>query len=132
MYEIKVRWGDTDPAAIVFYPNFYRWMDEAAHEWFEAAGCPVTKLQQEENIIVPLLEAFCQFKIPLVHEDRVSVYSTVTEVRSKTFKIEHQFFKGDKLAAEGYERRAWTSTAAGVPTAVPIPDYMREKMQGPV
>ena len=26
-YRFKVRWGDTDPATIVFFPNFYRWMD---------------------------------------------------------------------------------------------------------
>lgn len=34
-YTFKVRWGDTDPAKIVFFPNFYRWMDEATHEFFE-------------------------------------------------------------------------------------------------
>ena len=28
-YRFKIRFGDTDAAGIVFYPNYYRWMDEA-------------------------------------------------------------------------------------------------------
>lgn len=27
-YRVKVHWGDTDAAGIVFYPNYYKWMDE--------------------------------------------------------------------------------------------------------
>jgi acyl-CoA thioesterase FadM len=28
---LPVEWGDTDAAGIVFYPNYYRWFDRAAH-----------------------------------------------------------------------------------------------------
>ena len=33
-----VEFGDCDPAGIVFYPNFLRWMDAAALHFFRAAG----------------------------------------------------------------------------------------------
>ena len=29
-YSVTVQFGDCDPAGIVFYPNFQRWMDEAS------------------------------------------------------------------------------------------------------
>ncbi|MFB4162437.1 acyl-CoA thioesterase [Alteribacillus sp. JSM 102045] len=125
IYDIKVAWGDTDAAAIVFYPNFYRWMDQATHELFEAAGYPASKLQKEEQVILPLLETFCQFKSPLVHEDRVSIHSEVTEINNKVFKVEHQFRKGEQVVAEGYEKRAWTSTAEGKPKAAPVPSFIK-------
>ena len=38
--EFTVEFGDCDPARIVFYPNFFRWMDSAARHYFEAAGLP--------------------------------------------------------------------------------------------
>ena len=56
-YSFKVRWGDTDPAAIVYFPNFYRWMDEATHEFLTEIGHPTSELMETEKIGVPLLES---------------------------------------------------------------------------
>ncbi|OMP66010.1 acyl-CoA thioesterase [Domibacillus epiphyticus] len=125
IHRIKVVFGDTDAAGIVFYPNFYRWMDQAAHELIGAALLPVSKLQSERHIILPLLETFCQFKSPLFFEDIVEVHSEVVGMNQKVLKIEHVFKKGDHTAAAGYEVRAWTSTESGKPKAVPIPNDVR-------
>ena len=35
-----VEFGDCDPAQIVFYPNFFRWMDAASLHFFAPAGVP--------------------------------------------------------------------------------------------
>lgn len=61
-YKFRVRWGDTDAAGIVFYPNFYKWMDDATHEFLAVIGSPSSTLYVEQKISVPLLEADCQFK----------------------------------------------------------------------
>ena len=37
-YSVVVEWGDCDPAKIVFYPNFFRWMDAASWAFFAANG----------------------------------------------------------------------------------------------
>ena len=126
-YSFKVKWGDTDAAGIVFYPNFYKWMDEATHEFFAAIGLPTSTLYAEQQVSVPLLEANCQFKSPLLFEDHVTVRSTVVELHQKVFKISHRFFKNEKIVAEGYEVRAWTSFKEK-PKAHPIPNEVREKM----
>ncbi|WP_439021953.1 acyl-CoA thioesterase [Bacillus thuringiensis] len=126
-YKFKVRWGNTDAAGIVFYPNFYKWMDDATHEFLAAIGSPSSTLYVEQQISVPLLEANCQFKSPLFFEDHVTVRSSVVEMHQKVFKISHMFFKDEKMVAEGYEIRAWTSFIEK-PKAHPIPNHIREKM----
>ncbi|RLL43977.1 acyl-CoA thioesterase [Oceanobacillus piezotolerans] len=126
-YQFKVRWGDTDAAGIVFYPNFYKWMDEATHEYFTAIGFPTSALYTEQQIATPLLEANCQFKSPLLFEDHVTVRSSVVELRKKVFKISHQFVKDEETVAEGYEVRAWTSFKEKA-KACPIPEHVRDKM----
>ncbi|OLN21235.1 4-hydroxybenzoyl-CoA thioesterase [Domibacillus antri] len=128
IHRLKVAFGDTDAAGIVFYPNFYRWMDQAAHELIGAAVLPVSKLQTERQIILPLLETFCQFKSPLFFEDLVEVHSEVVEMKEKVMKIEHVFKRGDHIVASGYEVRAWTSTESGTPKAVPVPDDVRSAL----
>lgn len=74
-YRFDVKWGDTDAAGIVFYPNFYKWMDEATHHFFAAAGFSSSRILAERQTIIPLLEAHCQFKSPLQFEDEVEVQS---------------------------------------------------------
>lgn len=126
IHRIKVYFGDTDAAGIVFYPNFYRWMDQATHEFIQAKFKPVSKLQQERNIIIPLLETFCQFKSPLFFDDQVEIHSQITELKNKVFKIEHVFKRDGQVVANGYEVRAWTSTEPPQLKAVPIPDDVKE------
>lgn len=124
-YPYEVKWGDTDAAGIVFFPNFYKWMNEATHHFFKEIGYPCSKLFETEKIGVPLLEAKCQFKTPLLFEDEVTVVSTVREIRNKVLIFDHSFVRDGVEVAVGYEIRAWTSFE-GKPKAVPIPDSIRE------
>ena len=127
-YSFKVRWGDTDPATIVFFPNFYRWMDEATHEFLTELGHPTSELMEQERISVPLLESNCKFKTPLVFDDEAVVITEVVEIHNKVFKLSHSFYRGDTFIAEGFTLRAWTSFD-GKPKAVTIPASIREKLE---
>ena len=127
-FHFQVRRGDTDAAGIVYYPNFYKWMDDATHAYLAAIGYPSSELFEKQKIGVPLLEANCIFKRPLLFEDQVVVKSYVEELHNKVFKIKHVFVRGDQVVAEGYGVRAWTSFKEEKPKAQPIPDDIREKM----
>ncbi|WKB37204.1 thioesterase family protein [Terrilactibacillus sp. S3-3] len=111
---------------MVYYPNFYKWMDEATHHYFREIGYPTSKLFFDQQVSVPLLEAHCVFKKPLLFEDRVVVESSIKELHNKVINIGHTFKRGEQTIAEGYEIRAWTSFKGGL-KAQPIPDEVREK-----
>ena len=38
VFRVGVQFGDCDPAGIVFFPNFSRWMDAASHHFFVGCG----------------------------------------------------------------------------------------------
>ncbi|WP_100398691.1 acyl-CoA thioesterase [Bacillus sp. FJAT-44742] len=127
-YHIKVRWGDTDAATIVYYPNFYKWMDEATHEFFEAAGYSTPALQKNYKIQLPLLEASCTFKAPLKHNDKVQVITFIEEINRKVLRFRHEFIKENSVIAIGYEKRAWTTVENDQMKAVPVPDFIKEAL----
>ncbi|MGE7767216.1 acyl-CoA thioesterase [Peribacillus sp. NPDC096540] len=128
-YDFQVKWGDTDAAGIVYYPNFYSWMDEATHHFFKTLGHPTSKLFTEYQIGVPLLEAYCSFRIPLFHEDDVQIQTEAIEIRDKVFKLTHTFMRDNDVIAEGYELRAWASVAEHKPKAQSIPEDLKSKME---
>lgn len=127
-YEFKVRWGDTDAAGIVFTPNFYKWMDEATHEYLAYLIKPSSKLFIEDQLALPILEAFCQFNKPLLFEQTVVIETTVLDIQNKTFKLKHSFKRGNDEVATGYMVRAWTSFI-DKPKAMPIPDLVVERLK---
>lgn len=124
IWDFKVRFGETDAAGIVYYPNFYKWMDQATHEMFSSVDMSTNKLLRE-NKGIPLVEAFCQFKHALHFEDQVKVVSEVVEVRNKVFRIQHTFYLGDIVSAEGYEVRIWIDSSEGRLKSAPIPEELR-------
>ncbi|MBO1626669.1 acyl-CoA thioesterase [Bacillus arachidis] len=124
-YKYTVNWGDTDAAGIVFYPNFYRWMDQASHHFFSAIGYPSSQLFVDEKIGLPLLEAKCEFKFPLRFEDEVCIRSSIIELRDKVFKIRHEFLKNGIVIANGYEVRAWADFSTEKIKAISIPEKIR-------
>lgn len=126
IHRIKVYFGDTDAAGIVFYPNFYRWMDQAAGELFGNAIGPISKMQKEDNIFLPLLETHCKFYAPLFLEDIVEIHSRVSEINNKTLRVEHDFIRDNQTVAQGYEIRAWAKKKDGKLKANPVPDEVKE------
>ena len=40
-YTVSVEFGDCDPAGIVFFPNFLRWIDSSSRHYFVECGVPV-------------------------------------------------------------------------------------------
>ncbi len=126
-YKVKVHWGDTDAAGIVFYPNFYKWMDEATHEFFSVIGYPTDTLYKE-NVVLPLMETHCNFKRPVLYNVELSIKSEVVFLKEKVFKLSHHFYCEGQLVAEGYEVRAWASTAKERTKAVAIPEQVKNKL----
>jgi 4-hydroxybenzoyl-CoA thioesterase len=107
---VKVRWSEADPAGIVFYPRFFEWFDLGTAALFESVGLPWGELFTAERIVgVPILETGARFASPVRYGDEVRIRSAVSEVREKTFRVEHEVSVGGRPCATGFELRAWVA-----------------------
>ena len=124
-YDVTVHWGDTDPARIVFYPNYFAWFDESTRLLFDSVGLPWEKLMEKYRIHgLPIVEAHAKFLAPSKFRDEIVVESSVVEWNEKTFKVGHTVLNRGVRAVEGYEVRVWTNPRPDDPArlrAVPIP-----------
>lgn len=98
-----VEWGDCDPAGIVFFPNFFRWMDAASLHFFRAAGVPPWREFEAQSGIVgtPLVDASAKFLRPATYGDVIDVQTEVDEWRGKSFVMSHIIRRGDDVLVEG-------------------------------
>ena len=129
--EFVVEFGDCDPAQIVHYPNFFRWMDAASRHFFIAAGVPAWHdLEPAEGIIgTPLVDASARFVRPATYGDRLAVETLVAEWRGKSFVMKHVIRRGEDVLVEGTEVRIFARRDPQDPSriqAVPAPEWIRQ------
>ncbi|MES2192616.1 MAG: acyl-CoA thioesterase [Pseudomonadota bacterium] len=130
IYEYPVTFGDCDPAGIVFYPNFSRWMDASSLNFFVKCGVPTWRdLVKTTGIIgTPLLEINTKFNRPAVYGDTLQIHTSIDEWRDKVFVQRHVVRRGDDLICEGTEVRAFCVRHPDNPErikAIPVPDDIK-------
>ena len=128
-------WGECDPAGIVFYPNYYRWMDEATWALFAGAGYPAERMRAE-HFSLPLVESRCEFLSSPLFGDEIEIRSQVSKWGRSSFAVSHEFaIAGDgRLLARGSESRVWCRYEAGPGSplkSVAIPGEVRAALGAP-
>jgi 4-hydroxybenzoyl-CoA thioesterase len=130
----SLSWGDCDPAGIIFYPTYYRWMDAATWSLLAECGWPGTRMR-EEHLSIPLLDSQCAFVASPRFGDEIEVRSTLERIGRSSFALRHEFFLlgEDKVLARGLEARVWARYEAGPGTTLrstPVPDALRAALGG--
>lgn len=133
-FSVAVQFGDCDPAGIVFFPNFSRWMDAASLSFFMQCGLPPWReLVKTRGIVgTPLLEINTKFFKTVTYGETITITTHVEEWRNKVFVQLHRVTRagpdGEDLVCEGREVRAFTQRDADNPDrlrAMPVPEDIR-------
>jgi 4-hydroxybenzoyl-CoA thioesterase len=104
--DVQVSFGDCDPAGIVFYPNFFRWIDRCFHALLRdrlgghAGLCRALGAQG-----LGLMEARMAFRSPAREGDRLALEITVIDWANKSFTLTYRAHVGARLVFEASETR---------------------------
>jgi 4-hydroxybenzoyl-CoA thioesterase len=133
-FACQVQWGDCDPAGIIFYPTYFRWMDAATWALMDSVGYSAQRMRSEQ-LALPLVSAECQFLAPARHGDRCEVVSRIARVGGASFVVAHEVIGADAtLFARGNETRVWGRFAAGPGSPLKgerIPEQVRALFSAP-
>ena len=108
--ELRIEWGDCDPAGIVFYPRYFAMFDHSTTSLFtRATGLSKFEMFKTYSFAgYPMVDTRAKFSSPCRFGDDVVIESRVTEFRRSSFDIEHRLSKKNgELAVEGFETRVW-------------------------
>ena len=131
----ELAWGDCDPAGIIYYPTYYRWMDAASWALVAQAGYPAQRIRAE-HFTLPLVDASCAFLSSPTFGDRCEVRSQVTRWGRSSFSVGHEIvlLPTGQVLARGSESRVWCRYQDGPGSPLrshPIPEDVRRALGGP-
>lgn len=119
---IRVYYEDTDAQGVVYYANYFRFMERARTEWLGSLGVDMVRLQDEERRIFVVAEVRAKFHAPARLGDDIVVTASLLELTRASFDIEQQIFRDGidgELLISGFVKAAYLDADTMRPQRVP-------------
>ena len=116
----RVQFYETDAAGIVHFSVFFRYMEEAEHAMWRAAGLNIAP--QGAAVGFPRVATSFEFLKPLQFSDEFEVHLRITRKSTRSLSYSATIRKDGEIAAQGTLTVACINTHAGDPmrsTAIP-------------
>jgi 4-hydroxybenzoyl-CoA thioesterase len=137
IYTQKVEFGDCDPARIVWFPNFFRWIDAASRHFFIECGVPPWHVTEQTMGVIgtPLVDTHAKFMKTASYGDVLQIHTSIAEWRGKSFVQRYRIWRESGQGGTGADEimecdevRIFAGRRAGDANAIralPIPDEIR-------
>jgi len=87
--EVRVRYAETDAEGVVYYANYFVYMEVGRANYFRALGFDPTQHEHSGRGIV-ITEATCRYHAPARFDDRLIVRAWVENVRYEMTDDQHR------------------------------------------
>lgn len=91
-WPIRVYYEDTDAQGVVYYANYFRYMERARTEWLRAAGVNQAEMLNEQRRMFVVTATNAEFLAPARFNDEVMVTARLAGLTRATFDIEQNIF----------------------------------------
>ena len=119
---IRVYYEDTDAQGVVYYANYFRFMERARTEWLRSLGVDMVRLQDEERRIFVVAEVQTKFHAPARLADDIVVTACLNSQTRVSFDIEQKIYRentdGDMLIS-GIVKAAYLDADTMRPQRIP-------------
>jgi acyl-CoA thioester hydrolase len=113
-----VRYAETDASGIVYYANYFIYFELGRLDMFRQLGLPYDRR-------LPIVETACRYHASARFDDELEIHTSVAELRSKGFRIDHAVYRlrddgaEPELLVEGHTAMV-TADEAGTPVPIPL------------
>ena len=119
-YRRRVTFPEVDSAGIVHFSIYFRYMEEAEHALWRAAGISIAA--RGANVGYPRVSAAFDYHRPLRFEDEFDARIRIVSIRDKSLRYVCTLTKGDEKIATGTVTVVCVSKGEdGVMKARPLP-----------
>ncbi len=121
-WPLRVYYEDTDAQGVVYYANYFRFMERARTEWLRALGVDQVALMEQERRIFVVTETKADFIVPARFNDEIVVTARLAGLTRATFDIEQNIYRDSldgSLLLKGSVRAAYLNADTLRPTRVP-------------
>lgn len=124
----KIEFSETDMAGLVHFSNFFKYMETAERDFFDAAGVDLIHTKPGELVGWPRARAECKFSAPIRFGDTIDIHIAVKAIKDRSIDYQFRIFRRNPdatrtQAAKGHMSTVLTElTADGALKSTDLPD----------
>jgi tol-pal system-associated acyl-CoA thioesterase len=124
-WPVRVYYEDTDSYGVVYYANYFRFLERARTEWLRALGFDQVEMSASgHGFVVRSVQG--EYLKPAHFNDALEVRSTIAGVSRVAIDFAQRLYRGDTLLFDGMVRVVCINPALGRP--VSIPPALRDRL----
>ncbi len=77
---LKVRYYETDLMGVVHHSNYIRYFECGRDDALVKIGLPLTQVEEELGVMMPVIKVECTYKIPAKYGDTLKIISSIKEL----------------------------------------------------
>ena len=130
-WPVRVYYEDTDAQGVVYYANYFRFMERARTEWLRALGVDQVALAETERRIFVVTQTSAEFLVPARFNDEIVVTAKLAGMSRATFDIEQNIYRDSlegELLLRGSVKAAYLNADTLRPTRVPASIFEEKRL----
>jgi YbgC/YbaW family acyl-CoA thioester hydrolase len=122
----QLTYGDCDPAGIVYYANYFRWMEHTHTTWWHKVGERIDELPKRHGVEVVTRHTGMEFTAPARPFDVVVASLTAETVGRTSFRMRVEFALDTGVPVANGNLTLVTIDKSGRPA--PVPEALRDQL----
>lgn len=121
-WPVRVYYEDTDAQGVVYYANYFRFMERARTEWLRSLGVDMVSLMDDERRIFVVAEVHANFAAAARLSDELIVTARLSHLGRVSFAIEQNIYRGNvggELIIKGTVKAAYLDADTMRPKRIP-------------
>ena len=91
-HQIRVRYGETDQMGYLYYGHYPAYYEVARAEMIRSLGYTYRKLEEELNIMMPVMSLNMRYVRPAKYDDLLTIETTLRRAPDKFMTFHHEVF----------------------------------------
>ncbi len=92
-WPVRVYYEDTDAQGLVYYANYFKFMERARTEWLRSLGVEQDALMREERRIFVVVDTKADFLEPARFNEELLVTAGLASLTRASFMIEQKIYR---------------------------------------
>jgi acyl-CoA thioester hydrolase len=125
---VRIYWEDTDAGGIVYYANYFKFMERARTEWLRALGVEQEQFREEQKRLFVVVDVEAHFRRPARYGELLHVTCEIAEAARASLTFKQEILRsgaGGELLLDGRVRVACLDADNFRPR--PLPDRLLQE-----
>jgi len=105
----RVRYAETDQMGVVYYANYYVWMEIGRVELVRALGIDYHEMEQTDGLLLSVVESQCRYIAPARYDQEIVIATEIASSNARLVEFRYEISDAStrQLLARGATKHMW-------------------------